>query len=204
MDIRPLHTEDDYRAMLAEVSALVDQDPEPGTPEGDRLEILSILVEHYEHLMETAHLLRSPSNAAHLERSITQLRAGKVRRGDWVSLPDALAQPGDADEEMAQFQADLLQSVREMKAGAPRASARAHMTVADLIDYLRTFPLDARVVVRNFNSGFDDIARVHALPIRRGTAQLGSGAHARPDLFSEIPLRPDETAIVIDCDIALD
>jgi antitoxin component HigA of HigAB toxin-antitoxin module len=48
MDVRPLHTEDDYRAALAEVSVLVDQDPEPGTPDGDRLEILSLLVEHYE------------------------------------------------------------------------------------------------------------------------------------------------------------
>jgi hypothetical protein len=48
MDIRPLHTEDDYRAALAEVSALVDLDPEAGTPAGDRLEVLSILVERYE------------------------------------------------------------------------------------------------------------------------------------------------------------
>jgi hypothetical protein len=38
MDIRPLNTDDDYRAALAEVSALVDLDPEPGTPDGDRLE----------------------------------------------------------------------------------------------------------------------------------------------------------------------
>jgi HTH-type transcriptional regulator / antitoxin HigA len=48
MDIRPLRTDDDYRAALAGVSALVDRDPEPGTPEGDRLEVLSALVEHYE------------------------------------------------------------------------------------------------------------------------------------------------------------
>jgi antitoxin component HigA of HigAB toxin-antitoxin module len=80
MDIRPLHTEDDYRAALAEVSALVDQDPHPGTPEGDRLEILSILVEHYESSMDTAHLLRSPANAAHLERSIAQLRACEPKK----------------------------------------------------------------------------------------------------------------------------
>jgi hypothetical protein len=59
MDIRPLNTDDDYRAALAEVSALVDLDPEPGTPDGDRLEILSILVEHYESLTDTAHLTRN-------------------------------------------------------------------------------------------------------------------------------------------------
>ncbi|MFL9874736.1 hypothetical protein PQR69_24120 [Paraburkholderia megapolitana] len=48
MDICPLHTEEDYEAALAVVSELVDADPEPGTPDGDRLEILSILVERYE------------------------------------------------------------------------------------------------------------------------------------------------------------
>ncbi len=35
--------------------------------------------EHYDSLMETVHLLRSPANVAHLERSIGQLRAGKVK-----------------------------------------------------------------------------------------------------------------------------
>jgi antitoxin YefM len=29
--------------------------------------------------METVHLLRSPANVAHLERSIAQARAGKVK-----------------------------------------------------------------------------------------------------------------------------
>ncbi|XHO72279.1 hypothetical protein BCC0238_001776 [Burkholderia gladioli] len=46
--IRPIRGEQDYEAALAEVSALVDADPAPGTPEGDKLEILSFLVERYE------------------------------------------------------------------------------------------------------------------------------------------------------------
>ena len=33
----------------------------------------------YDSLMETVHLLRSPSNVAHLERSIAQLRKGKAK-----------------------------------------------------------------------------------------------------------------------------
>jgi antitoxin YefM len=35
---------------------------------------------YYDSLMETVHLLRSPANAAHLERSIAQLREGKARQ----------------------------------------------------------------------------------------------------------------------------
>lgn len=48
MEIRPLHDEDDYKVALARVSELVDLDPEPDTPDGDELEVLSILVERYE------------------------------------------------------------------------------------------------------------------------------------------------------------
>jgi antitoxin YefM len=34
--------------------------------------------DHYDSLMETVHLLRSPANVAHLERSMAQLRNRKV------------------------------------------------------------------------------------------------------------------------------
>ena len=49
MEIKPIHTEADYRTALREVSRLVDLDPEVGTPDGDHLEVLSTLVEAYEH-----------------------------------------------------------------------------------------------------------------------------------------------------------
>ncbi|MBY4896424.1 type II toxin-antitoxin system HigA family antitoxin [Cupriavidus sp. AU9028] len=48
MDFHPLRSESDYKRALATVSALVDADPAPGTPDGDRLEILTMLVERYE------------------------------------------------------------------------------------------------------------------------------------------------------------
>ena len=35
-------------------------------------------LDHYNSLMETVHLLRSPANAEHLSRSIAQYRAGKI------------------------------------------------------------------------------------------------------------------------------
>lgn len=48
MDIRPIHTEADYKAALHEVSAYFDNEPEPNTPDGDRFEVLLALVEAYE------------------------------------------------------------------------------------------------------------------------------------------------------------
>lgn len=45
-DIRPLRTEEDYEAALAEIERLFEAEPE--TPEADKLEILVTLVEHYE------------------------------------------------------------------------------------------------------------------------------------------------------------
>jgi HTH-type transcriptional regulator/antitoxin HigA len=44
--IKPLTTEADYEATLAEINTLMDA--EPDTPEGDRLDILVTLVEAYE------------------------------------------------------------------------------------------------------------------------------------------------------------
>lgn len=48
MDIRPIRTEEDYQATLREVSAFFDEEPEPGSPEGDRFEVLLTLLEAYE------------------------------------------------------------------------------------------------------------------------------------------------------------
>lgn len=48
MEVRAIRGETAYKEMLAEVSALVDLDPDPNSPEGERLEVLSTLVEAYE------------------------------------------------------------------------------------------------------------------------------------------------------------
>jgi HTH-type transcriptional regulator/antitoxin HigA len=48
MEIRPIHTKADYKATLREVSAYFDHEPKPGTPDGDRFEVLLTLVEAYE------------------------------------------------------------------------------------------------------------------------------------------------------------
>ena len=48
MDIRPIHSDADYKASLEEISALMSADPDCGTHEGDRLDILATLVHTYE------------------------------------------------------------------------------------------------------------------------------------------------------------
>ena len=48
LDIQPIRTESDYKAALRQISTLMEADPEPGTPEGDRLDILATLVQAYE------------------------------------------------------------------------------------------------------------------------------------------------------------
>jgi HTH-type transcriptional regulator/antitoxin HigA len=46
MDVKPIRTEQDYNDALARIEEIWDA--EPGTPESDELDVLSILVEAYE------------------------------------------------------------------------------------------------------------------------------------------------------------
>jgi HTH-type transcriptional regulator/antitoxin HigA len=46
MDIRPIKTKSDYRAALKDVEGLWEA--EPGTPDGDRVDVLVTLIEAYE------------------------------------------------------------------------------------------------------------------------------------------------------------
>lgn len=46
IQVRPIRSEEDYEAVLAEIDELMDA--APGTPRGDRLDVLATLVEAYE------------------------------------------------------------------------------------------------------------------------------------------------------------
>ena len=78
MDVRPIHTGRDYHEALQIVSGLVDADPAPGTPEGDRLEVLATLVERYE--AEHFPLDLPLSKASNSEWSRPDCRAGTCSR----------------------------------------------------------------------------------------------------------------------------
>jgi antitoxin YefM len=44
----------------------------------DAEDVVVMSLESFNSLMETVHLLKSPANAAHLERSISQFKQGKA------------------------------------------------------------------------------------------------------------------------------
>lgn len=47
-NIRPIRNEDDYNWALAEIAPYFDNEPEVGSVEGDRFEVLTTLIEAYE------------------------------------------------------------------------------------------------------------------------------------------------------------
>lgn len=48
MNIRPIRSEADYQLALRDVAAYFENEPEPGTDDGDRFDILLTLIEAYE------------------------------------------------------------------------------------------------------------------------------------------------------------
>jgi HTH-type transcriptional regulator/antitoxin HigA len=48
MDVRPLHNEQDYDWAIREITRYFEAEPVPGTADGDRFEVLSILIKEYE------------------------------------------------------------------------------------------------------------------------------------------------------------
>jgi len=78
MDIRPIHSENDYKSALAHINELWDA--KPGTPESDELEILSVLVENYE---KQHHAIESPDPIEAVKFRMEQLG---LSRNDIASL----------------------------------------------------------------------------------------------------------------------
>jgi HTH-type transcriptional regulator / antitoxin HigA len=78
MQLKPIRTEADYEAALEEIDRLMDA--EAGTPEGDRLDVLTTLVEAYE---ARRHPIEAPDPIAALEYFMEQRG---VTRADLVPL----------------------------------------------------------------------------------------------------------------------
>ena len=78
MQLKPIRTETDYDAALAEIERLMEA--EPDTTEGDRLDILTTLVEAYE---AAHHPIEAPDPIAALEYFMEQRG---ITRADLVPL----------------------------------------------------------------------------------------------------------------------
>ena len=76
MDIRPIHTEEDYDAALADVEQYFVNEPVRGTPEGDRFEILLALIGNYE---QKRWAIQPPTDAVEAIRLIMEGRGLKQR-----------------------------------------------------------------------------------------------------------------------------
>jgi len=50
MDVRPLHNERDYDWAIREVTRYFENQPDPGTADGDRFEVLATLIKQYEDM----------------------------------------------------------------------------------------------------------------------------------------------------------
>jgi HTH-type transcriptional regulator/antitoxin HigA len=48
MDVKPIHNEQDYDWAIREITHYFEAEPEFGTPDGDRFEVLSLLIKEYE------------------------------------------------------------------------------------------------------------------------------------------------------------
>lgn len=119
MQIRPIRSEEDYDWALAEVARYFENQPAPGSPEGDRFEVLAALIEHYEathwpidppdpveairHRMaqagyrqaDLARLLGSRSRASEVlsrKRPLTLEQAYRLHR-EWHIPAEVLLQP---------------------------------------------------------------------------------------------------------------
>jgi HTH-type transcriptional regulator/antitoxin HigA len=105
MDIRPIRTKSDYRAALKEVERLWEY--EPGTPEGDRVDVLATLVEAYE---AKHYPIPAPDPIAAIEFMMEQ--KGLARR----DLEPAIGSRGRVSEVMTRKRPLTLPMVRELSA----------------------------------------------------------------------------------------
>jgi len=105
MDIRPIRTKSDYRAALQEAERLWDADP--GTPDGDRVDVLVTLIEAYE---AKHHPIPAPDPIAAIEFMMEQ--KGLTRR----DLEPAIGSRGRVSEVLTRKRPLTLPMVRALSA----------------------------------------------------------------------------------------
>lgn len=119
MQITPIRTEKDYRAALRVVSSLMDQDPSPDSPEGERLDVLSSLIEAYE---QKHHAMDSPDEGG------VDVKGLKDVKAQLLANP-AVRQAYDA--QAPEFELARERIAARMKAGLTQGDVAARIGTVD-------------------------------------------------------------------------
>ncbi len=132
MEIKPIRTEADYQAALKEIDALLEA--EPGSPETDRLEILSSLVWLYE---EDHYPIPAPDPIEALEYYLES--RGLTRK----VLEPYIGRTNRVSEIMNRRRRLTLEMIRKLEAGTG-IPATVLIQPYDLVDQESTAAVDAQ------------------------------------------------------------
>jgi HTH-type transcriptional regulator/antitoxin HigA len=104
--VRPVQTEDDYEAALAEVETIMDA--VPGTPDGARLDVLVTLIEAY----EARHWpIEAPDP---IEAILVRMKQKNLRQSDLQSM---VGSRGRVSEVLSRKRALTLPMIRKLSRG---------------------------------------------------------------------------------------
>lgn len=106
VEVAPIRTEGDYDSALAEIEGLMKA--RPGTPEGDRLDVLATLIEAYE---ARHHAIDAPDPIALLQFVMEQ------RGLDRAALQPMIGDRGRVSEVMSRKRPLTLAMIRRLQAG---------------------------------------------------------------------------------------
>lgn len=73
-NVRPIRTEEDYNWAIAEVTRYFENEPEPGSPDGNRFDLLSDLIEAYE---DKHYPIEAPDPVAAIEAHMKMAGYGR-------------------------------------------------------------------------------------------------------------------------------
>lgn len=104
--VRPIRTEQDHEAALDEIETLMAASP--GTPDGDRLDVLSTLVEAYE---DEHHAIDAPDPVALIEFVMEQRGLDRAAVGKFIGGR------GRVSEVLARKRALSLPMIRKLHSG---------------------------------------------------------------------------------------
>jgi HTH-type transcriptional regulator / antitoxin HigA len=81
--IRPIRSEADYEAAVKEIERYFENEPKPGTPEGDRFDRLALIIEDYERKRWPIE----PPDIIQSMRSVTAWKRAVIRKPILAGCP---------------------------------------------------------------------------------------------------------------------